>query len=174
MARQTLNPVVSNHDTTSQSRISTLMVQGLRRTGLAAACLVMSACATSIPGLNLVKLPEVDSAKAVSLNVISQHNSSATLHHHILRVDGSRIAKYEESDRDTLLLTPGKHLLSISCHSRYTPPDGEATFPYNYRVSDGDASVEIEAYEGESLCLSIGYKLLDCAILEVVDNSECR
>ncbi|MBX2823523.1 MAG: hypothetical protein KTR33_02260 [Gammaproteobacteria bacterium] len=116
-------------------------------------------------------LPEVDSASAVRLNIRSKFNSSPFIHHHILRVDGARVGLYKESDRDTLLLTPGRHTLGLSCHSKN---EVENTFDFNYRVSDGDATLDIDAEAGDSLCVSIGFELLNCAVFEIAQASYCN
>lgn len=144
----------------------------MRRVALTAAFLLMSACAaTDTRGPNLVPLPAVNSANAMQLKIRSKFNSSPLKHHHILRVDGARVAVYEESDRDTLLLAPGSHLISMSCH---TVNEITNTFPVNYRVSDGNASLNIEAYAGEDVCLGIGFELLNCAVLELKESSYCE
>ncbi len=144
---------------------------GIRRVVLSGAFFLLSACAiNNTSGPNLVPLPAVDSSDAMQLKIRSKFNSSPLKHHHILRVDGARVALFEESDRDTLLLTPGSHLVSLSCH---TVNEIENTFPANYRVSDGNASLNIEAYSGESVCLGIGFELLNCAVLELKESSYC-
>lgn len=145
---------------------------GISRTAVIAGTLFSTACA--VPGGNpakLVPLPPVDPENAVELNIRSKFNSTRIQHHHILRVDGARVGLYLESDRDTLLLSPGKHTLGLSCHTHNTLAN---SFDVNYRVSDGDARLDIEAEAGESLCIGIGYKLLDCAVLELRSSDHCK
>ncbi len=147
-------------------------VKAAFKPGLVLASLLLFSCGTTPPGPTLVQLPVLDASVAAKLNFKSIVNPSPIKHHHVLSLDGQKIAKLEESDKASFLIEPGAHTLSLTCHTRNTRDTGG--FPVNYNVSDGDDSMDINVAAGDEMCFKITFKILKCAVIEDADPSFCQ
>lgn len=149
-------------------RFSTRLVRLLISAALAA---FISACATT-NGPVISSLPDVDPESAATLTVRSKDNFSDTKHRHFLSIDGLAVAMFKEEDVKSFQIAEGKHLLTLTCHSRNI--HGSNDLPFNFNVVDGNAKMDLDVLAGDSICLKIGFGPLDCAQLLETGPSYCE
>lgn len=171
------NPEKHSHPTGPQTMITidNLTTRKLSGVGtLLAFSFLTSACVTLSSAPTLQPLPSVDPGNAATLKVRSTIRVTEVVQNHILRLDGQRIALFEQDDREEFTIAAGPHLLGLSCHSRVKKDDSDVQdLPHNYNVADGNATLDISPEPGETLCVKIKPALLNCAAFELVDPSYC-
>lgn len=141
---------------------------------LLACSILSSACGSLASAPAFQPLPAVDPDNAATLKVRSTVRVTNVVQNHVLRIDGQRVALFEQGDQDEFAITAGPHVLGLSCHSRVLKGDSDTPdIPHNYDVADGNASLNIAPEPGETLCLKIRPRLLNCAAFELVERAYC-
>ena len=132
---------------------------------------IVAGCNTTSIGPNLVALPSVE-GEVATLNVRSKINPSSTIYHHLLSIDGARVALLKEYESDSFALAPGTHILGLACYS--TDEDVGTDLPINYNHPNNRTTMDINLAAGDSLCIELGHALLNCSVLEEREAAYCR